>query len=128
MAGFTNIYIGFSTIDRLSPPYSLTDVELVKRDILNEFNTRRGERLMLPTYGTRIFEYIFNPLDEMTRTDIRDDVERVLNHEPRVTTSDIEILETINTIEIRVELVFLPSMTTDQLLIEFNKEDTGEEI
>lgn len=127
MTGFTNIYVGFNTIDRLSPSYSLTDVELVKRDILNEFNTHRGERLMLPTYGTRIFEYVFNPLDELTRTDIRDDVELVLSHEPRVTVSDVEILETINTIEIRIELIFLPSMTTDQLLIEFSKEDIGEE-
>lgn len=126
MARFVTTYIGFNTIGRLTPTYSLTDIELVKRDLLNEFNTRLGERVMLPNFGTRIFEYLFNPLDEITRSDIRDDVEKVIEREPRVKLSEIELIEKQHTIEIQVELFFLPSETIDTLLVEFNKEDTGE--
>lgn len=126
MAQFKATYIGFSTVDKLAPPYTMVDVELVKRDLLNEFNTRRGERVMLPEYGTKIFEILFNPQDEITRSDIRDDVEKVIAREPRVKLSNIELIETDFAIEIQVELFFLPSETSDTLLIKFNKEDSGD--
>lgn len=126
MAQFKATYIGFSTVDKLAPPYTMIDIELVKRDLLNEFNTRRGERVMLPEYGTKIFEILFNPQDEITRSDIRDDVEKVISREPRVKLSNIELIETDFAIEIQVELFFLPSETGDTLLIKFNKEDSGD--
>lgn len=126
MAQFKATYIGFSTVDKLAPPYTMVDIELVKRDLLNEFNTRRGERVMLPEYGTKIFEILFNPQDEITRSDIRDDVEKVIAREPRVKLSNIELIETDFAIEIQVELFFLPSETSDTLLIKFNKEDSGD--
>lgn len=126
MAQFRTTYIGFSTLGKLKPPYSLTDIELVKRDLLNEFNTRKGERVMLPEFGTRIFEFLFDPLDEITRTDIKDDVGAVIERDPRVRLADMRIIETDNVIEIQIELFFLPSETVDTLLLEFNKENTGE--
>lgn len=128
MAQFKATYIGFSTVDKLAPPYTMTDIELVKRDLLNEFNTRRGERVMLPEYGTRIFEILFNPQDEITRSDIRDDVEKVIAREPRVNLANIELIETDFAIEIQIELFFLPSETSDTLLVKFNKEDRGDAV
>ena len=59
-----NIYKGFSTVNKIRAPYTLTDAELVKTDLLNELNTRQGERVMRPTFGTRIFDILMNPLDE----------------------------------------------------------------
>ena len=41
MASVKPTYIGFSTINSLSPPYSLTDIELIKQDLLNAFNTKK---------------------------------------------------------------------------------------
>lgn len=126
MAQLKSTYIGFSTVGKLTPSFSLTDIDLVKQDLLNEFNTRRGERIMLPTFGTRIFELLFNPLDEITRTDIRDDVEAVISREPRVSLTNMELFETHDSIEIEIVLLFLPSETEESLLIRFNKEETGE--
>ena len=45
------IFRGFSTVDTVKAPFSLSDMELVKRDLLNEFNTRKGERVMRPNFG-----------------------------------------------------------------------------
>ena len=48
------IFKGFSTVDKIRAPYSLFDQELIKRDLLNEFHTRKGERLMKPNFGSII--------------------------------------------------------------------------
>ena len=41
------LFRGFSTVDKVKAPYQ--DIELVKRDLLNEFyNLAKGERVMRP--------------------------------------------------------------------------------
>ena len=60
-------FIGFNTVGRLFPPFKLTDVDLVKRDLLNHFNTRRGERVMNPEFGTIIYDLLMDPQDPQTR-------------------------------------------------------------
>ena len=58
--GMANIYKGFSTVNKIRASYILTDAQLVKTDLLNELNTRQGERVMRPTFGTRIFDILMN--------------------------------------------------------------------
>ena len=53
-----NIYKGFSTIGKIRPPYTVTNGEAVKIDLLNELYTRRGERVMRPKFGTTIYDII----------------------------------------------------------------------
>ena len=43
-----------------------TDIELIKGNIIQILGTRRGERVMLPLFGSRIPEFIFEPLDHIT--------------------------------------------------------------
>jgi len=40
-------YNGFSTYNR-SKHFRLTDFDLVRQDLMNHFNTRKGEKLMNP--------------------------------------------------------------------------------
>ena len=68
------IFKGFSTIDKIRAPYSLFDQELIKRDLLNEFQTRRGERLMKPNFGSIIHDLLMEPEDTITDDEIRDDI------------------------------------------------------
>jgi phage baseplate assembly protein W len=86
MAGITfGLYRGYSSFEyEKNKTFSLTDVELVKMDILNHIFTRRGERVMMPTYGTRIPDLAFEPLDEITLGILREDLETVINFDPRV--------------------------------------------
>ena len=42
---------------------STTDVDLIKGNVLQIIGTRRGERVMLPLFGSRILDFIFEPLD-----------------------------------------------------------------
>ena len=63
---------------------TLSDIELVKQDLLNHIYTRRGERIMMPTFGTRIPDMPFDPLDDTTLFNIEEDLYTVINYDPRV--------------------------------------------
>ena len=45
---------------------SMYDINLVKKDLMNHIFTRLGERIMMPTFGTRIPDLVFEPLDNKT--------------------------------------------------------------
>ena len=61
------LFKGFSTVDKVRAPYTLTDADLVKRDLLNHFYTRIGERVMRPTFGSVIWDYLMEPEDPETQ-------------------------------------------------------------
>jgi len=80
-----NIYRGFSTQDWLNHrTFGRRDLELVKRDLLNHIWTIKGERVMMPNFGTRIPLLAFEPNDEQTRQVVEKDLRDVFNYDPRV--------------------------------------------
>lgn len=80
------IYKGFSTHSyaSLGGTFSLTNIDLVNLDILSHIYTERGERVMMPTFGTSIPTSAHEPLTELLVESIRDDLETVFNYDPRV--------------------------------------------
>jgi len=62
-----------------------TDVELIKGNILQILGTRKGERVMLPLFGSRILEFVHEPLDHITCALIRFElIDAIRRWEPRV--------------------------------------------
>ena len=61
------IYKGFSSNNPNAVNGVLYDTELIKQDIYNHFMTARGERVMLPNFGSIIWDYLYEPLDEETK-------------------------------------------------------------
>jgi phage baseplate assembly protein W len=58
-------FIGFNTQNQFKK-FTLTDFELVKRDLLNAFNIRQGQLPGRPGYGTVLWDYLFEPqLEEL---------------------------------------------------------------
>ena len=55
-----------------------TQYNQIRSDLLHLILTRKGSRYYLPTFGTRIYEFIFEPFDGLTfdaiEADIRDAV------------------------------------------------------
>lgn len=119
-------YVGFSTVGTEGPPFTLTDIDLVKQDLLNTFNTRRGERVMRPNYGTVIFDLLMDPFDEETTEAIRDDVMSIIESEPRVSLVDMNMVELEKTIRIEVILNFTPGDVVETLFIEYNRQNQDE--
>lgn len=61
------------------------DVALIEGNILQILGTRKGERVMLPLFGSRLLEFIHEPLHEATLQLIRFDlIEAIKMWEPRV--------------------------------------------
>lgn len=114
-------FIGFSTYNRIRPPFRLTDIELVKQDLLNHFLTKKGERLMRPDYGSITHELLFDPFDEITKQEIIDDSIEIINSEPRVNFVNIDVQETDHGISLAIILEFLPSYTVDRLYVNFDR-------
>lgn len=80
-----NLYRGFSSFEfQNNRTFTLTDVELVKLDLLNHIFTRRGERVNMPTFGTLIPDLAFEPLDDETLSTIKDELLTVFKYDPRV--------------------------------------------
>ena len=81
----SGLYKGFSTFEfERNKSFKLNDIELVKLDLLNHIFTRRGERVMMPSFGTMIPDMIFEPLDGSTLSTIEDELRSVFNYDPRV--------------------------------------------
>ena len=113
-------FIGFSTINKKKPPYTLTDFELVKVDLLNHFNTRKGERVMLPEFGTIIYNLLMDPLDDTTKSLIMEDATRIIDQEPRVKLDTMKLSETNSVVLLETQLTYLPDGVTEELAIQFD--------
>lgn len=61
-------------------------------DLLNHMFTRRGERVMMPRFGTRIPDLAFEPMDDITLMVLEEDLRAVVNFDPRVELVNMKII------------------------------------
>jgi phage baseplate assembly protein W len=97
------------------------DLDLAKQDLLNHFGTRKGERVMMPTFGSIIWELLFDPLDEETKKKINDDVVSIIKNDPRWQLLTVDIDEEPNALNVKVEVLYLPSDEKVQLPLIYDK-------
>jgi phage baseplate assembly protein W len=113
------MYRGFSTVGR-NKKFRLTDFELVKQDIINHFNIRKGEKLMNPSFGTIIWNVLHEPLTEDLKRVIITDVQNVAKYDPRVSFENVLVTEYDRGIQIEVELRYLQTNQSNVLNLMFN--------
>ena len=87
-----HIYKGFSS-SKSAQNFKVYDFECVRQDLLNQFNTRKGERVMDPEFGTIIWDAIFEPLTESTKNAIVEDIRGILSKEPRIEAEAVKVDE-----------------------------------
>lgn len=79
------LYKGFSFKNwQRDKSFVMTDVDLVKQDLLNHIFTRRGERVGQRGFGTIIQDLLFEPFDDNTVVLASDQIKSVLQFDPRV--------------------------------------------
>lgn len=118
------LFKGFSTVDKVRAPYTLTDAELVKRDLLNHFYTRQGERIMRPTFGSVIWDFLMEPQDPDTQEIIKEDIERIINSDPRVEFQETNLLVLDHTIQAEVKIKYKLLNSEDTLFLEYVTSNT----
>lgn len=114
-------FVGFSTASVNQNGWTLYDVELIKQDIMNEFMTRQGERPMLPTYGSIIWNLLFEPLTESLKDEVLSDAKRIIRKDPRVSWQSAIVTESQNGLRIDIDLHFVPFDTVSALSVIFDR-------
>lgn len=112
-------YRGFSTINN-SKRFRVTDAALIKQDIVNHFNIRKGEKLMQPEFGTIIWGMLFEPLTDDLKNAVTKDITQIISYDPRVAVSNVQVLEMDYGLQIIVALNYANTNQVDSLLLNFN--------
>jgi phage baseplate assembly protein W len=118
------IYKGFGTVGQTSN-FRLTDFELAKRDLLNHFNIRKGEKLMNPNFGTLIWNVIHDPLTEELKGVILDDIKTIINSDPRIAVDNVVITEFASGIRIALDLRYVLTNQLDKMNITFDNANSS---
>ena len=116
------LFTGFSTKNKKAINHQLTDKDLVIEDLMNHIMTRKGERVMLPTYGSIIHDMLFEPLTEETTELIEEDLTDIIKDDPRCNLISIDITDSDHTINATVKLEILPSNEPVELSIDLDRE------
>lgn len=116
-----NRFVGFSTVGRLPQDSRLTDIDLIKQDLLNRLHTRKGERVMLPDYGSIIWDMLFEPLMPATRDMIIQDVTENVQADPRLETVSIAVTDYEHGLRIDVELLYRPQNIIGRFTADFDR-------
>lgn len=116
-----SIYRGFSTL-RSNAKFRLTDVELVKQDIINHFHIRKGEKLMNPNFGTIIWNILHEPFTEELKNVITNDITDIAKYDPRVSFDNVVVTEYEKGIQIVINLRYLQTNQTTALNLKFDSE------
>jgi phage baseplate assembly protein W len=95
MADGTTYGLNFPFRDSRRGDYlQLTEFEAqeIKADLIHLLLTRKGTRYYLPDFGTRLYEFLFEPFDGLTFDAIESDIrEAVGNYMPNLLLNNISI-------------------------------------
>lgn len=118
------VFKGYSTVGKEWGNFKIYDIELAKRDLLNEIYTRKGSRLMSPTYGYIVWDVLFDPLTEEVIDAIREDTLRIVSRDPRLDLNTLDVTEDIDrqTITVKVILNYVPTATLTELTAVFSRD------
>ena len=113
-------YKGFNTQTNYHK-FRITDFALIKRDLLNHFNTRKGEKLMRPTFGCDIWNYLFEPMTEEVKNKIVDEVKTVIDYDPRVNADSINITSYEQGIQVELDLSLVDTDQRSSMVLRFDQ-------
>lgn len=87
-------YVGFNTSDyeNFGGEFNNYNVQCIEKDLMNAIFTVKGDRLMMPEYGTRIPLMVFEPNDQNSIDTIMDDLETVFSQEPRIKVLNLDVI------------------------------------
>ena len=76
---------------------------------------------MQPSFGSIIWEQLFEPLTDSTREIISSDITRIIGYDPRLRVNNVTVVEENYGIMVQIELTYIPTDQTELLSLNFNK-------
>ena len=104
--------------------FKLYDIDLVKQDIINHFYIRKGEKLENPSFGTIIWDMIFEQFTEEVKNMIAKDVEAIINYDPRVVVQNVSVDSTEQGMRIEAEVVYVPFNVSENMTFNFDRNNS----
>jgi len=88
--GFKDISMTFQSNPLNSDLIALKNENAISRSIRNIVFTLPGEKFFNPNFGSRVSKILFENLDEISASNIRDEIaSSIVNYEPRVDLTDV---------------------------------------
>jgi|TARA_B110000902_G_C14110868_1_gene514276 phage baseplate assembly protein W len=117
------MYRGFSTLQGNFLSTRVVDTELVKRDLLNAFAIRKGEKVGTPGYGSGVLDLVMEPLTEEVKNLLLEEVTSTIAQDPRVSLQQLVIEEYENGLQAQINLLYVQSNQSENLVINFDRQD-----
>jgi len=111
--GFSSPVVGLTRV--------LYDEELVKQDLLNHFNTRKGERAFDAEYGFIGWDLVFELDQPSVKQALDDDARRIVSQDPRVELQYLQVQNTEYGYIINISLYYVQLETVEELRIVFDR-------
>lgn len=116
---------GYSSIGGEFSETTLFDLELAKRDLLNHFYTRKGERVMSPLFGSVVWDLLFSPMTPETQELIFNDSKNIVGQDPRWNLTEAQITTNDQSVTLDLLLVYVPTTTVETLQLTFKTNTIG---
>lgn len=117
-------YKGISTVNSDSNSFNLYDIALIKQDIINHFHIRVGEKLENPSFGTIIWDILFEPMTDALKNAIANNVTEVINYDPRVQVEQVTVDTYESGILIECTLTYLPYNISESMRMKFDEDNS----
>ena len=117
-------YRGLSTVNNENSSYNLYDIALIKQDIINHFHIRVGEKLENPEFGTIIWDVLFEPMTEILKEAIANNVTEIINYDPRVQVEEVIVDTYESGILIECTLTYLPYSISESMRLKFDEDNS----
>ena len=114
-------YVGFNTINQYKK-FTLTDAELIQRDLLNALNIQQGQLPGRQQYGTTVWSFMFENQSQETNQAVLQELQRVVAGDPRISIIDGRVYGQDNGLLIELDVIIVPSSEATVLSLFFNQE------
>jgi len=119
----TQVYRGISTVNPNNRNFNLYDANLIKQDLINHFQIRKGEKIYNPDFGSIIWNLLYEPLTQSARDAITADVTTIVNADPRIDIVALSILEQDYGIQVAMTLNYSKYNIEETLRFNFDKDN-----
>lgn len=116
--------VGYTTVDQKNTSLRLQDLELAKRDLMNHFMIRKGEKWTQPDFGSNLPYYVFQPIDDTTTEAINDEVYEIVSYDPRfeLVDNEIAVIQDEHSVTVTINLLYVPTTTATELQLKFDSD------
>ena len=121
----TGVNNGITNPTVFGKKFKLVDEQLVIQDFINALNIRVGEKVGQPSYGTTLWDFVFEPNTADVSTALQNEIRRVAGLDSRININTIRAWQREEGILVEVQLSINPFNNPGDISIVFNPDTNG---